>query len=377
MPCIVLQGPRQSGKTTLARSTFPEYRYESLENPVVRRFATDDPKAFLDQFKAEKGVILDEIQRVPDLFSWLQGIVDDDPRPGRFILTGSENYLLTHRVGQSLAGRVRLLRLLPFGLEELPESVREPELDRALWRGMFPRVVAGGISPTDWLPDYIETYLERDVRSLREIGDLASFHRFLTACASRTGQILNLQALACDCGISGPTAKAWLSILEAGFAIFLLRPWHVNFGKRLVKSPKLYFWDTGLVCSLLGLRTAQALANNSIRGALYETFVISEIQKAYLHTGRSIDLHYWRDSQGHEVDLLIPNGTGGQRAVEIKSGTTVQSDWFKSMEQWNQLSGSDPKTNLLIHGGEGHQHRSKGEVVGWSSLGRWLAQSTD
>lgn len=376
MPCVVLQGPRQSGKTTLARATFPGYRYETLENPGVRRFATDDPKAFLEQFSAVPGVILDEIQRVPELFSWLQGIVDDDPRPGRFILTGSENYLLTHRVGQSLAGRVRLLRLLPFGLDELPEPLREWDLDRAIWRGQFPRVVAGGVPPEDWLPDYMETYLERDVRSLREIGDLASFHRFLTMCASRTGQILNMQALAADCGISGPTAKSWLSVLEAGFAIFLLRPWHVNYGKRLVKSPKLYFWDTGLACSLLGLRTPQAVAGNAIRGALFETFMISEIHKSILHAGRHADLHYWRDSQGHELDLLIPDGAGGHRAVEIKSGSTLQPGWFDGLSRWNALTGSDPATNLLIHGGDGQERRSKGEVVGWTCMAEWLGSMT-
>jgi uncharacterized protein len=379
MPCVVLQGPRQSGKTTLARRAFPDHAYISLENPDQRRFANEDPRGFLDTVSREPGAILDEIQRVPELFSWLQERIDQAPHPGRYILTGSQNYLVSERVSQSLAGRVRLLRLMPFGWAEVPDAMRPRSSDEALVSGLFPRIVAGGASASTWLPDYVETYLERDVRSLQSVGDLNAFHRFLQLCAGRSGQLLNLHSLAADAGVSAPTAKAWLSVLEAGFAVHQLLPWHVNLGKRLTKTPKLYFWDTGLACALLGIRSASDLASHPLRGALFETFVVSEFHKTWLHRGAPPDFHFWRDAHGMEIDLLLPS-QGRTRPVEIKAGKTVQSEWLRVLGSWTELAGDRAAEPLVIYGGDERQKRSGAEVVGWTHLaGFWneLANELD
>ena len=262
---------------------------------------------------------------------------------------------------------MRLLRLMPFGWTEIPDEMRPESVDEALATGLFPRIVAGGASASTWLPDHVETYLERDVRSLRSAGDQGAFHRFLQLCAGRSGQLLNLQSLAADAGVSGPTAKAWLSVLEAGFAVHVLRPCHVNLGKRLAKTPKLYFWDTGLACSLLGIRRAADLASHPLRGALFETFVVSEFHKVWLHGGVAPDFHFWQDAHGAEVDVLLP-ARGRTRPVEIKAGKTVQSEWLRVLESWTALAGERADEPLVIYGGDERQPRSRAQVIGWPHL---------
>jgi hypothetical protein len=382
-PVVTVTGPRQSGKTTLVRATFPRHRYASLEDPDTRAFATEDPRGFLDQFRSR--VILDEVQRVPDLFSYIQGIVDRVDRPGQFILSGSQNFLLLHRVSQSLAGRCAVLRLLPLSRSELigrpvrdvakPSTVRRPvgapthattaDLFETLFTGGFPRIHDKGIKPHSWLANYYQTYLERDVRDLLNVGDLDGFGRFVRLCAGRSGQLLNASSLAADAGISHTTARRWLSILEASFVVYLLRPHHRNFNKRLVKSPKLYFVDTGLLSYLLRVQSPVDLATHAARGAIFETWVVSEALKNYYNRGAEPDLYFWRDSAGHEVDLLIDMGAK-QIPIEVKSGQTVASDFFTDLDYWQDLAGQAAGGAVLVYGGESTFRRQGVSVVPWS-----------
>jgi len=319
-PVVTLTGPRQSGKTTLARGSFPNSRYVSLEDPEQRSFAQEDPRGFLDRFAGQ--VLLDEVQRVPDLFSYVQTIVDREDRTGRFILTGSNNFLLMKTISQSLAGRAAILHLLPFSLSELekrnPISLAQvgkalPRGQRTtrrglmdvLFSGFYPRIHDKGLDPQDWLASYYRTYVERDVRELLTVGDLEAFGTFIRLCAGRNAQLLNLSSLANDCGISHTTARRWLSVLETSFLVTLLRPHHRNFSKRLVKSPKLFFLDTGLLCYLLRIRSPEDLAIHALRGSVFESYVVSEFLKNHLHHGQEADLYFWRDSAGHEIDLII------------------------------------------------------------------------
>ena len=382
-PVVTVTGPRQSGKTTLVRAAFPRHRYASLEDPDARGFATEDPRGFLDQFRGK--VILDEVQRTPDLFSYIQGIVDRADRPGQFVLSGSQNFLLLHRVSQTLAGRCAVLRLLPFSRSELvgrpirdvAESLRTRRIAAStanegpahlfgtLFTGGYPRIHDKGLKPQKWLGSYYQTYLERDVRDLLNVGDIEGFGRFVRLCAGRSGQLLNASSLAADAGISHTTVRRWLSILEASFVIHLLRPHHRNFNKRLVKSPKLYFLDTGLLCYLLRVRDPEALVWHAARGAIFETWVVSEALKNFCHRGVEPDIYFWRDSAGHEVDLLIDEGER-QIPVEIKSGQTIASDVFDDINYWRNLAGQPEGVAGLVYGGDASCKRRGVSVLPWS-----------
>lgn len=374
-PAVALTGPRQSGKTTLARQCFPEKPYVSLEDPDQRAFASADGRAFLAQFPY--GAVLDEVQRVPDLLSWLQGVLDASGQMGLFVLTGSQQFALRQGVSQSLAGRVGHLELLPFSVDELAAG-RASALEGAqalpalLLSGLYPPVHARNVPPATWMADYVSTYVERDVRQLIQVRDLSSFQRFVAMCAARTGQLLNLSALASDCGITHVTAKAWISVLEASYLVMLLPPWHSNVGKRLVKTPKLYMLDTGLAAWLAGLRRPEELALGAMRGPLFETLVVCECRKYLRHRGLSATLHFWRDTHGHEVDLLIDLGDGRTAALECKSGQTVAEDWFEPLRQWSKAWPSAQP--LVVYGGEAPQHRTGLSVVGWKQLPQALDQ---
>lgn len=359
-PVIAITGPRQSGKTTLARR-FSDKPYVNLEAPDQREYASADPRGFLARFP--EGAVLDEIQNVPALFSYLQTVVDEGARPGSFILTGSQQFGLRDGIAQSLAGRVGLLELLPFSLGEIPAG--EFSLDEVLCRGAYPRVVAGGIPADVWLADYVNTYLERDVRRLLNVRNLSSFQRFLRMCAGRSGQLLNLSALAADCGITHNTAREWLSVLEAGYVVRLLPPYHRNFGKRLVKTPKLYFLDTGLAAWLMAIGNPPALSVSMFRGPLFETLVVTEVLKARLNRRQSANLYFWRDSNGHEIDLLIETGDT-LLPLECKAGETVATDWFPPLERFRQSAALD--RSWIVYGGDAGQTRSHCEVIGWRQL---------
>jgi predicted AAA+ superfamily ATPase len=365
-PVLAITGPRQSGKTTLARTLFADKPYVSLEDPEERSFADSDPRGFLARFP--QGAILDEVQRCPDLFSYLQGVVDKRKRMGEYILTGSQQFGLMSNISQSMAGRVGLLQLLPFSLAELREGGLLPAtLDEMMLRGCYPPLYDRPVAPGDWFPNYVSTYLERDVRQLLAVRDLSLFQRFLKMCAARSGQLLNLSALAADCGISHVTARDWLSVLEASYVVYLLRPHHQNFGKRLVKMPKLYFLDTGLMAYLLGIRDANTLATHASRGALFETLVVSEWVKRQFNAGQVAELYFWRDNVGHEVDLLIPQGNQFM-PVEIKSGATFSKDWTAALRKLSVLFGDAALPPGIVFGGEGQYEREGCQVVGWQAL---------
>ena len=382
-PVVTVTGPRQSGKTTLVRAVFKNLPFVSLEAPDQREFALEDPRGFLGQFDGP--VILDEVQRAPDLFSYIQVLVDQEGgRPGLFILTGSQNFLLMERISQSLAGRCGVFHLLPFSLAEIqrrrplnPETLGrgprknllppEISLEETLFTGFYPRIHDKKIPPAEWLSSYYQTYLERDVRTLTNVGDLETFGRFVRLCAGRSGQVLNLSGLASDCGVSHTTAKRWISVLETSFIVALLRPYFKNFGKRLVKRPKLYFLDPGLLCFLLQVRSPSDLLHRAERGAVFETLVVSEFFKNFLHRGEKPPLYFWRDAGGREVDLLLDMGSR-QAAVEIKSGRTVTSEFFKGILYWRGISGDPKAPAALVYGGDQAFRRSGVDVLPWFSL---------
>ena len=365
-PVVVVTGPRQSGKSTLVRHAFPGHPYVSLEDLDQREFAETDPRGFLNQFG--DGAILDEAQRCPALFSYLQTRVDERQQPGEFILTGSQQFGLLSGITQSLAGRAALLTLLPMTCDELQHAGKvDRNLDKILFDGAFPPIYDRGLEPHPWYGNYVRTYLERDVRQLINVRDLGSFQRFLKLCAGRTGQLLNLSSLANDCGITHNTAKAWISVLEASYIVHLLPPHHQNFNKRLVKTPKLYFLDTGLACWLLGIRNSEQLATHVQRGALFETWVISELLKARYNAGETSNLYFWRDRSGHEVDLLIDRGTH-LSPLEIKSGQTIIKDYFKGLEFWKKLAGESAGKAWLVYGGDSRQTRTDVTILPWFEI---------
>ena len=345
-PVITLTGPRQSGKTTLARAAFAGKPYVSLETPDEREFATSDPRGFLARFP--DGAIIDEVQHVPALLSWLQTDVDTAGQMGRYIITGSQNFALMAGITQSLAGRSALVQLLPLSIAELSAAQCLPaELDVMILRGGYPALYARPLNPARWQADYIMSYLERDVRQITQVQDLSTFQRFLRLAAGRTGQLLNLASLAQDTGIAQSTARAWLSVLEASYVVHLLRPHHRNWGKRLVKMPKLYFLDTGLATALLGIQTPAQLASHPLRGALFETLIVAEFLKARYNNGFPSNLYFWRDNVGLEVDLLIEEADG-LRPVEIKSGATVTDELFKGLRKWQTLAGDTALPARLV-----------------------------
>ena len=368
MPSVTLTGPRQSGTTTLCRTLFPEHPYATLEAPDTRAFATEDPRGFLASY--ENGAIIDEVQRVPDLLSYLQGLIDDDPTPGRWILTGSQNLALLEALSQSLAGRTALFNLLTLTRGEVVRFPRHPErLVEAMLAGSYPRIFDRDLEPSDWLRSYVATYLERDVRLVSNIGDLALFQRFVQLCAGRTAQLLNYSSLAGDCGVSQPTAKAWLSVLEAGFVVFRLPAFHSNLRKRLVKMPKLHFYDTGLVCWLLGIRTADQLRSHPLRGSIFETWVVSEITKHWANRGEPASLTFYRDRNGVETDLLIDRADR-ITLVEAKSAATPSSSFFHGARtvQRHLSTLSRPSEVMVVYGGDELQIRSAGTLMPWSRL---------
>jgi len=365
-PVVVVTGPRQSGKSTLVRHAFSKHHYVSLEDLDQREFAETDPRGFLNQFRG--GAILDETQRCPALFSYLQTHVDDSQQPGEFILTGSQQFDLLSGITQSLAGRAAWLTLLPMSYGELRQSGKIGQhLDKVLFDGAYPPIFDRGLDAHPWYGNYVRTYLERDVRQLIKVQDLGTFQRFLRLCAGRTGQLLNLSSLANDAGITHNTAKAWISVLEASYIVHLLPPHHQNFNKRLVKTPKLYFLDTGLATWLLGIQNHEQLTTHVQRGALFETWVISELLKARFNAGETSNLYFWRDRSGHEVDLLIDHGTH-LSPLEIKSGQTINRDYFKGLEFWKKLAGKSAGKAWLVYGGDTLQTRSHVTVLPWHEI---------
>ena len=365
-PVVVVTGPRQSGKSTLVRHAFPDHRYVSLEDLDQREFAETDPRGFLNQFSG--GAILDEAQRCPALFSYLQTRVDERQRPGEFILTGSQQFGLLSGITQSLAGRAALLTLLPMTYDELKHAGKVGRnLDKNLFDGAFPPIYDRGLEPHPWYGNYVRTYLERDVRQLINVHDLGTFQRFLKLCAGRTGQLLNLSSLANDAGITHNTAKAWISVLEASYIVHLLPPHHQNFNKRLVKTPKLYFLDTGLATWLLGIQNSEQLTTHVQRGALFETWVITELLKARYNAGKTSNLYFWRDRSGHEVDLLIDHGSH-LSPLEIKSGQTINRDYFKGLDFWRKLAGESAGKAWLVYGGDIQQTRTDVTILPWFEI---------
>ena len=366
-PVLALTGPRQSGKTTLLRSIFPEYTYISLENPDNRNFAETDPNGFLKQYS--KHVIFDEVQRVPDLFSYIQSMVDESGLMGQFILSGSQNFHLMRNITQSLAGRVALFKLFPFDFEELISAglINNDYLENII-KGFYPAIYDRSIHPGTFYSNYVQTYIQRDVSELIAIKDLRLFQNFLGLCATRAGQLLNLNSLANECGISQPTAKAWLSALESSYIVFQLYPYHENFSKRIVKTPKLYFYDSGLLSYLLKIKNAESLSTHPFKGSLFENMMIAEYVKRMYHQNQVVDLWFWRDSAGHEVDLLINDGIT-LNLVEFKATQTVMTDLFKGLNFFEKESKKDRLTKTLVYAGDQKQSRSAGNVVPWLEFG--------
>ena len=367
-PIVTLTGPRQSGKSTLLRHAFPNYKYVSLEDPDMRLFATDDPRGFLKTYPDK--TIIDEAQRVPALFSYIQTHTDKEGREGIYLLAGSHNFLLMENINQSLAGRTAILKLLPFSHAEMKESEILPRtVDDEIFNGGYPRLYDKDIAPSDYYPFYIQTYVERDVRLMKNIGDLSKFIRFIKLCAGRIGQLLNLSSLANECGVAVSTISTWISVLEASYICYLLKPDHNNYAKRLVKTPKLYFYDTGLACSLLDIRTAEQVSTHFLRGGLFENLVINEFVKQAYNKGEEPNLTFWRDSTGNEVDLL-QYIDGKPYAYEIKSGATYSPDFFKGIAKWAKLSGANPEQCFAIYNGEKNMKTSAGEIIKWYNINR-------
>lgn len=368
-PVVAITGPRQSGKTTLTRQLFPAKPYVSLENPEQRQFATEDPKRFLAQFA--DGAVIDEVQRVPSLLSWLQGLVDERQRMGDFVLTGSQQFDLVRHITQSLAGRVGRVELLPLqGLELQQAGLLGGDLDTLMVTGHYPALYSRDLLPQDWFSNYVATYVERDVRQLLQIKDLQLFQRFLRLAAARSGQLLNLSSLGADVGISAVTAREWIGVLEASYLVMRLPPYFENFGKRLVKTPKLYFLDTGLMCWLLGIHSAAILSTHPLRGQVFETMVVVEAYKSALNKGQQASLYFWRDSAGQEIDLLAQRD-GVFESYEIKSGSTFSPDWFKQLTKFEKLNPNAVRSTV-IYGGDESSSRSQGEVVAWADALRKL-----
>lgn len=368
-PAVAVTGPRQSGKTTLCRMTFPEWAYVSLEPLDTREFAQVDPRGFLRSFPGP--AILDEVQRTPGLFPYLQEEIDKDPSPGRYILTGSQHFGLSEVISQSLAGRVALLNLLPLSFEELLRFGARQDLWRVVWEGGYPRIHDRNLAADLWLGDYLATYVQRDVRQVLNVTDLDAFTTFVRLAAGRTGQELNLSTLGADAGVSHNTARSWISVLETSFLVFKLQAWVRNPRKRVVKAPKLHFADTGLVCNLLGIRTPDQLATHPVRGAIFESWVASEILKARLHRRLPADLFYLRETRGIELDVVV-EGEKSIIGVEVKSGATVAQDFFSGLRRLPELvaragDGRGPVARLLF-GGEKSQERSDAAIVPWAQI---------
>lgn len=361
---IAVFGPRQAGKTTLVKNVFKDYLYKNLEDPSERDFAQSDPKSFLKD--AEKGLIIDEVQRVPDLFSYIQILVDANPKV-KIILTGSQNYLLLEKVTQSLAGRIYIFQLLPFSFNELIGHTSFYDYSEFIFNGFFPPVYDKNIPVTDWMPNYVQTYLERDVRQIKNITDVGSFVKFIKLCAGRTGQIINLSSLANDIGISVGTAKSWLSLLETGYLINLLQPYYKSFNKRLIKSPKLYFIDTGLASSLLDIKSSSQIELHYLKGALFENLILNEIIKYFVNKGERPPVYFWRDNHGNEIDCII-DLFEKTIAIEIKAGRTISRDYFKGLNFFDKIFTDGELKKIVIYGGDERQERGEAVVLPWYNI---------
>lgn len=362
---VAVTGARQTGKTTLVKQVFKGKPYLSLENPETRNFALEDPCGFLASYP--KGAILDEVQRTPELFSYLQEILDNSKVKGLFILSGSNSFLLQQNISQTLAGRVGYINLLPFSIEELKKSKLLPkDDDQLMLKGFYPPIYDQEIPPLDWCPNYIRTYIEKDVRQIKNITDLIVFERFIKLLAGRSGQELNNSALAVETGVDVKTIQSWIGILESSFIIYLLKPHFKNFNKTIVKRPKVYFYDTALVCYLLGIRNVSQLKTHPLRGSIFEGMVVTELIKKRTNAGLPINLYYWRDKTGHEIDVIIDNG-GKLLPIEIKSGKTLNAEFFKNIDYWSKLSGAEK--SVLLYAGEQNQKRTTGkEILNWRNL---------
>ncbi len=364
-PVVTVTGPRQSGKTTLCRLAFPDKPYINLEAPDKRRFAQEDPRGFLAAIP--DGAILDEIQRAPELPSYLQELVDENPAPGRFILTGSQQFELMDRVSQSLAGRTALLRLLPLTIREIEDAGQPLNLFAQIHTGFYPRLLQHRLDPSQALSEYFSTYVERDLRQLSAIHDLQKFERFVRLCAGRTGQLLNLNNLGSDAGISHSTARQWLDLLQASYIVFLLPPWFTNTRKRLVKSPKLYFYDVGLAAWLLGIHTPEQVQRDPLYGALFENMIIMERLKRRLNQRRSANFYFYRDNVGNEVDLIEPEGAS-VHALEIKAGATITSDYFKGLNHFKKSFPDQWLDGTVIYAGNESQQRTDWQILAWNQM---------
>jgi len=359
---ITLTGPRQSGKTTLVRATFPNFPYVSLEDPDIRQIALTDPRGFLSNYPS--GAILDEIQNTPELFSYIQRVVDEN-RQIQFILTGSSNFLLMEKISQTLAGRTAVLHLLPFSLKEL-EPLAE-SYENLIFKGLYPRIYDREISPIDFYPSYIQTYVDRDVRLIKNIGNINAFIQFTQLCAGRIGQLLNYAGLASDAGISPNTAKSWLSILESSYILYRLQPYHRNFNKRLVKSAKLYFYDTGVACSLLGIKEQDQINFHYMKGSLFENFILNEFIKRNFNRGENNRPFFWQDNHGKEIDCVLENGSR-VTAVEIKSGKTMSTSYFDNLIYWRSLATINENHEYVVYGGDQSMQTNAGALISWRDL---------
>jgi Predicted ATPase (AAA+ superfamily) len=366
-PVVAILGPRQSGKTTLVQHVFKDYFYINLENLDVRQLALLDPRGFLEKLLERPGVIIDEFQRAPELLSYLQVIVDREKRPGFFVLTGSQNFLMNEAIGQSLAGRVGILTLLPLSNKEILDAQLQFKFsENAMFKGCYPRLFEEkALDPVYVYPSYIQTYIERDVRSMVNVTDLSMFKKFLGLCAGRVGQLLNVSALSLEAGISMQTVNSWLAILQASYILFLLQPYHNNFNKRLVKSSKLYFYDTGIAASLLGIDNAQQLEQHYLRGAIFENFIIADMYKQFYNSAKTPALYFWRDSHGHEVDCIVEKGTT-ILPVEIKSGMTLDKRFIEGITYWQELSGQTQ--GMLVYGGDDELHVKNCDIKSWKKF---------
>ena len=368
-PVVSVTGPRQSGKTTLLKNALKKYEYTNLEDPETRLFAEKDPRGFLS---GHDHLIIDEIQRVPELFSYIQVISDEKNNSGQFILSGSQSFLLSQHISQSLAGRIGILNLLPFSQIELNKAgIDSNAPEKLILKGFYPRLYDKDIDPADFYPGYIQTYVERDVRLLQNVHNLNLFIRFMKLCAGRTGQLLNLSSLASDCGISVNTAKSWISLLETSFVIFLLQPDHVNFNKRLVKMPKLYFHDTGLACSLLEIQDIKQLESHYLKGGLFENFILSEFLKHRFNQGLANNCSFWRDNKGVEIDCVI-HLPGKSLGIEIKSGKTFNTDFISNLQYWQKLFGKKMPELFLIYGGNSSRKALNTEILSWKDISSLL-----
>lgn len=371
-PVIAVVGPRQSGKTTLVQMAFPDHKYISLEDHDIRAFAQTDPRQFLSEYPTESGIILDEIQHVPQLLSYIQTIVDREKKNGHFIVTGSQNFLVDEAITQTLAGRMAVLTLLPLSLSELDHASLLPgQIESLVYQGSYPKAHAEDVSTERLYSNYLRLYVERDVRQIKNVGDLNVFQKFMRLCAGRIGQVVNLTSLGNDCGINQSTVKQWLSLLEASYVITLLYPYYKNFGKRLIKAPKIYFIDTGIACSLLKIRSTQELLGHYLRGGLVESLLISDFLKQQYNLEQQPSIYFWRDRTGNELDCIVDTAKY-PIPVEIKAGKTITSDFFKSFQYWQKTTGFSQEPRYLVYAGTEDQSRSQAEVLGWKSAGNLI-----